>query len=107
MSEVEDLEQLKAKISAWVLDGIGTQTLDTPEAREAITKAVNGYLAAMEFKPFDYRVECSADLDSQTLHVSFRMPPGFYTHEQIDELRAAGAIIEEVDGEQPDRTENR
>jgi hypothetical protein len=92
-------KQVMAEISARVFEAIGPNMVDTPEAREAIIKAVNKMIDAYEHTPFDYKVECSADLDSHTLHLSFRMPPGFYTKEQIDELRDAGAIIEEVVGE--------
>lgn len=94
-----DLENISARISAMVWENIGPNVVDTPEAREAIAKAVNHHLDTITFKPFDHQIECRADLDTQTLHVSFRMPPGFYTQEQIDELRAAGAVIEEVKGE--------
>ena len=98
MSEVENLEQLRAKIRSMIGEDISFKSMDTPEIREALAKVVGTYLDDLS-KPFDHQVKCSIDPESQTLRMSFRMPPGFYTPEKVEELRAAGVVLEEVPGE--------
>lgn len=98
MSEVENLEQLRAKIKAMIGEDISFKSMDTPEIREALAKVVAPYLAD-RLKGFDHQVKCSIDPESQTLRMSFRMPPFFYTPEKVEELRAAGVVLKEAKGE--------
>jgi hypothetical protein len=82
-----------------VWERIGPKMVDTPEAREKITKMVNQHLDKIQIQSFDHQFECSTDPEFKTLRVSFRMPPGFYTPEKVEELRAAGVVLKEAKGE--------